>query len=96
MLLTLFAQAQDVFPEQVTTNQLAQNIVYATGTVGALSLVAGIMMVDLGGVRRVNVMDAMIQKLIGFFIGFAVYFLVGFAIWNWQYYVAFDLSLIHI
>jgi ammonium transporter, Amt family len=79
-----------VFPEQVTTNSLAQNIVYALGTVGALSILAGLMMVDLGGVRRVNVFDATIQKLIGFFIGFVVYFLIGFAIWNWQYYVAFD------
>jgi ammonia channel protein AmtB len=87
----LLAQAQ-VFPEQVTTNSLAQNIVYATGTVGALSIFAGLLLVDLGGVRRVNVFDAMIQKVIGFFIGFALYFLIGFAIWNWQYYVAFDVA----
>ena len=89
-MLETFVLAQQVFPEQVSTNSLAQNIVYATGTVGALSIFAGLLLVDLGGVRRVNVMDAMIQKLIGFFIGFTVYFLIGFAIWNWQYYVAFD------
>jgi ammonia channel protein AmtB len=87
----LLAQAQ-VFPEQVTTGQLAQNIVYATGTVGALSILAGLILVDLGGVRRVNQFDAAIQKVIGFFIGFVAYFLVGFAIWNWQYYVAFDVA----
>jgi len=87
----LLLQAQ-VFPEQVTTNSLAQNIVYATGTVGALSIFAGLLVVDLGGVRRVNVFDAVIQKIIGFFIGFAVYFLIGFAIWNWQYYTAFDVA----
>jgi ammonium transporter, Amt family len=86
-----FVLAQ-VFPEQVTTNSLAQNIVYAAGTMGALSILAGLLLVDLGGVRRVNVFDAMIQKVIGFFIGFAVYFLIGFAIWNWQYYVAFDVA----
>jgi ammonium transporter, Amt family len=87
--MALLAQ---VFPEQVTTNSLAQNIVYATGTVGALSIFAGLLMVDLGGVRRVNVFDATIQKVVGFFIGFVVYFLIGFAIWNWQYYVAFDVA----
>jgi Amt family ammonium transporter len=48
--------------------------------VGALSIFAGLLLVDLGGVRRVNVFDAMIQKVIGFFIGFFVYFLIGFAI----------------
>jgi ammonia channel protein AmtB len=91
VVTTLIAQGQ-VFPEQVTTGQLAQNIVYATGTVGALSILAGLLLVDMGGVRRVNQFDSAIQKLIGFFIGFATYFLIGFAIWNWQYYVAFDVA----
>ena len=59
-------------------------------TVGALVILAGLLMVDIGGVRRVNVFDSVIQKLIAFFIGFTVYFLIGFAIWQWQYYVAFD------
>ena len=88
--MTAFAQAE-VFGEQVTTNSLAQNIVYVSGTVGALVILAGLLMVDMGGVRRRNVFDSVIQKLIGFFIGFVVYFLIGFAIWNWQYYVAFDI-----
>jgi ammonia channel protein AmtB len=91
VLSTVFAQAGDVFPEQVTTNSLAQNIVYVSGTVGALVILAGLLLVDMGGVRRVNQFDSVIQKLIGFFIGFVVYFLIGFAIWNWQYYVAFDI-----
>jgi ammonium transporter, Amt family len=84
------AQAGGVFEEQVTTNSLTQNIVYASGTVGALVILAGLLLVDVGGVRRVNVFDTVIQKVIGFFIGFVIYFLIGFAIWNWQYYVAFD------
>ena len=91
MIATWIAQAGDIFPEQVTTNSLTQNIVYASGTVGALVILAGLLLVDMGGVRRVNVFDTVIQKLIAFFIGFVVYFLIGFAIWNWQYYVAFDI-----
>jgi ammonia channel protein AmtB len=87
---TLLAQAGGIFPEQVTNNSLTQNIVYASGTVGALVILAGLLLVDMGGVRRTNVFDSVIQKLIAFFIGFVVYFLIGFAIWNWQYYVAFD------
>jgi Amt family ammonium transporter len=89
LMPALLAQAE-VFGEQVTTNSLAQNIIYVSGTVGALVILAGLLMVDMGGVRRKNVFDSVIQKLIGFFIGFVVYFLIGFAIWNWQYYVAFD------
>src|ERR671914_256378 len=91
-MLTLIAQAGQYVPEQLTTNSLAQNIVYASGTLGALVILAGLLMVDVGGVRRVNVFDTVIQKLIAFFIGFVVYFLIGFAIWNWQYYVAFEID----
>ena len=91
MLTSVLAQAQ-LFEEQVTTNQLAQNIVYAVGTVGALSILGGLLLVDMGGVRRVNQFDSTIQKLIGFFIGFVTYFLIGFAIWNFQYNVAFGVE----
>jgi ammonium transporter, Amt family len=91
-LASLLAQATPEFPEQVTTNSLLQNLVYASGTVGAIMILAGLLMVDVGGVRRVNVFAAAIEKMVGFFIGFVVYFLIGFAIWNWQYYVAFDVA----
>jgi ammonia channel protein AmtB len=89
---TWLAQAAPQFPEQVTTGSLLQNVIYASGTVGAIVILAGLMLVDVGGVRRVNVFAAAVEKMVGFFIGFAVYFFIGFAIWNWQYYVAFDVD----
>jgi ammonium transporter, Amt family len=85
----LLAQAAE-FPEQVTTNQLLQNVVYASGTVGALMVVVGLVMLDAGGVRRPNVFNATIEKMVGFFIGFATYFVIGFSLWNWQYNQAFE------
>jgi ammonium transporter, Amt family len=88
--MLLLAQAGDIFPEQVTTNQLLQNVVYASGTVGALMVVVGLVMLDAGGVRRPNIFNATIEKLVGFFIGFATYFVIGFALWNWQYNEAFE------
>ncbi len=91
-LASLLAQMSPEFPDQVTTNSLLQNVIYASGAVGAIVLVAGLILVDLGGVRRVNVFASAAEKMIGFFIGFAVYFLIGFAIWNWQYYVAFEIE----
>jgi ammonia channel protein AmtB len=92
MTLGLLAQAAPEFPEQVTTNSLVQNLVYASGTVGALIILAGLLLVDMGGVRRMNVFAATVEKMIGFFIGFATYFLIGFAIWNWQYNQAFEVE----
>src|SRR5919106_4575006 len=91
-LATWLAQVEPQFPEQVTTNSLLQNLIYASGTLGAIMILAGLLMVDTGGVRRVNVFAAAVEKMVGFFIGFVVYFLIGFAIWNWQYYVAFGID----
>ena len=92
MSFWLLAQVAPEFPEQVTTNSLVQNLVYASGTVGALIILAGLLLVDMGGVRRVNVFTATVEKMIGFFIGFATYFLIGFAIGNWQYNQAFEVE----
>jgi ammonium transporter, Amt family len=92
LLATWLAQAAPEFPDQVTTNSLVQNLIYASGTVGAIMILAGLLMVDVGGVRRVNVFAAAIEKMVGFFIGFVVYFMIGFAIWNWQYYDAFGIA----
>ena len=89
-MFELLAQSGEIFPEQVTTNSLTQNLVYAMGTVGALSVVAGLVVLDAASVRRLNVFNSTIEKLVGFFIGFATYFGIGFAIWNWQYNEAFE------
>lgn len=89
-MLEIAQAGGEIFREQVTTNQLLQNVVYASGTVGALIAVVGLVMLDAGGVRRANVFNATIEKLVGFFIGFATYFVIGFALWNWQYNQAFE------
>ena len=78
-------QTAEVFAEQVTTNQLTQNLVYASGTVGAIFVLVGLLLIDAGGLRRRNIANATAEKLIGFFIGFSVYFLIGFAFWAAQY-----------
>jgi ammonium transporter, Amt family len=85
-----FVLAQQIFPEQVTSNQLLQNLVYASGTVGALLVVVGLVMLDAASVRRPNMFNATVEKMVGFFIGFTTYFVIGFAFWNWQYNTAFE------
>jgi hypothetical protein len=61
-LATWVAQTAPEFPDQVTTSSLLQNLVYASGTVGAIVILAGLMLVDVGGVRRVNVFAAAAEK----------------------------------
>lgn len=75
------------FAEQVSLSMLAQNIVYASGTVGAIFVVIGLLLIDVGAVRRANRFESVAEKMIGFFISFATYFLIGFALWAAQYYV---------
>ncbi len=79
-----------IFAEQVTTGQLLQNLLYASGTVGALFVVVGLLLIDTGGIRRRNVFNATVEKLVGFFIGVTVYFLIGFSLWAAQYYVMYE------
>lgn len=83
--MTLSTTAQ--FADQVTLSSLVQNLVYASGTVGAIFVVVGLLLIDAGMVRRRNLFNATIEKVVGFFIGFATYFLIGFAFWASQYYI---------
>lgn len=76
-----------IFADQVTLNSLVQNIVYASGTVGAIFVVVGLLLIDAGMVRRQNLFSTTIEKVVGFFIGFATYFVIGFALWAAQYYI---------
>jgi ammonia channel protein AmtB len=52
------------------------------------------MLIDVGGVRRRNIFNATIEKMVGFFIGFTAYFLIGFAFWASQYYIMVDYTLV--
>jgi ammonia channel protein AmtB len=80
-------EAAAPFAEQVTVNMLVQNVIYASGTVGAIFIVIGLLMIDVGGARRKNGFNAVVEKMIGFFISVATYFLVGFSLWASQYYI---------
>ena len=75
------------FAEQVTVNQLVQNVVYASGAICALFVVVGLLLIDVGASRRRSGFNSTVEKLVGFFIGFATFFLIGFAIWASQYYI---------
>lgn len=73
------------YPDQVTTGQLVQNVVYASGVVGAILVFVGLLLIDAGGLRRRSIANATAEKFVGFFIGFTVYFVIGFAFWATQY-----------
>jgi ammonia channel protein AmtB len=72
---------------QVTLNSLVQNVLYASGTVGAILVVVGLLMIDAGTARRRNLFTSTIEKMLGFFLGFATYYMIGFGLWAGQYYI---------
>jgi len=76
-----------IFAEQVSLNSLVQNVVYASGTVGAIFVVVGLLLIDAGTTRRKNLFNSTIEKTMGFFIGFTTYFFIGFGFWAAQYYI---------
>ncbi|PTX03204.1 ammonium transporter [Pararhodobacter aggregans] len=78
------------YAEQVTLNSLVQNVLYASGTVGAILVVVGLLLIDAGTARRRSLFNSTIEKTLGFFLGFATYYMIGFGFWAGQYYIMVD------
>ena len=77
------------FKEQVSVDVLALDIFYTLATVCLFLLVTGIGLIDAGLVRRKNVLDGWIQKILASLIAGISFMFVGYGIWNWQYFQAF-------
>lgn len=84
--------AASVFPDQVTTDAFSQNIFYWVASGAVVLAVVGLCFIDLGLVARRNVLDSVVQKLVGFLVGTAAFAVIGFGIWNWQFNVAFEVA----
>jgi ammonia channel protein AmtB len=76
-----------IYADQVSLASLVHNIVYASGTVGAIFVVVGLLLIDAGTTRRKSLFNSTIEKVVGFFLGFTTYFVVGFGLWASQYYI---------
>ena len=84
--------AQAFFPEQLTDHFFATNLLYMIATASVVILIVGLTLIDVGIVRRANVIDTAVQKIVGALIGALSFAIIGFGIWNWQFYDAFGVS----
>jgi Amt family ammonium transporter len=80
-----------IFPSQVSAGSFTQDIFYAIATVCLLFVVAAIGLIDAGLVRRKNLLDTWIQKLVCVFLAGAGMAIVGYAVWEMQFYQAFGI-----
>jgi Amt family ammonium transporter len=77
------------FPEQASTNWIMATFIYIVGTCAVLLVVAGLVFIDKGLVRRRNVLDTTVQKIGAAMVGGLGTLLIGYPIWQWQFNQAF-------
>ena len=80
------------FPVQVDNASVTQNLFFIVSSTAVVLALLGLILIDTGLVRRQNVLNTAIQKIIGFVIGAGAYMIAGFGLWNYQYYKAFGIE----
>lgn len=80
------------YKTQVSGSSYQSDIFYMIATVCLLFVVAGIGLIDAGLVRRKNLLDTWIQKLVCSMVAAGAMALIGYAIWEIQYYEAFGIA----
>lgn len=90
-VLPLAAAAKPPFKDQVTDSLFLQDVFYALATVCLFFIVAAVGLIDAGLVRRKNMLDTWVQKILAALVAALGMFLVGYAIWEVQFYQAFGI-----
>jgi ammonium transporter, Amt family len=77
------------FPEQASANWINATFIYTLGAVAVLLVLLGLVIMDIGLVRRRNVLDTTVQKIGSAMVGGLGTLLIGYPIWQWQFNQAF-------
>lgn len=78
--------------DQLSTEMLLLAFIYAVGAVAVILIVLALCFVDSGLVRRKNMLDTWIAKILAALIAGGGTLVVGIGIWNWQFNEAFGVS----
>lgn len=76
------------FGDQVSLSSFYQDLFYTIGAVAVILVVLALGLVDTALVRRKNVLDTWVQKLLAALIAGLGTLIAGFGIWQWQFYSA--------
>ncbi len=77
-----------IFPAQVGSDVYIMQLFYIIATTGAMMAVFALVLLDAGIAKSKNVIDTIVQKILCAMIGGVSFMVVGYAIWNWQFYQA--------
>lgn len=77
------------FTEQASTNWIMAAFIYTLGAVAVVLVLAGLLLIDIGMVRKRNVLDTAVQKIGAAMIGGLGTLIIGYPIWTWQFNSAF-------
>jgi ammonia channel protein AmtB len=77
------------FPDQVSDHLFLLDFFYGVATVCLILIVGAVGLIDGGLVRRKNTLDNWVQKIVVALIGAGFMWLIGYAIWQVQFYQAF-------
>jgi ammonia channel protein AmtB len=76
------------FTQQVSLSSFYEDLFYTIGAVAVILVVLALGLVDTALVRRKNVLDTWVQKLLAALIAGLGTLIAGFGIWEWQFYSA--------
>jgi Amt family ammonium transporter len=78
--------------EQLSTEMLLLSFIYLVGAVAVVLIVLALCFVDSGLVRRKNMLDTWVAKIVASLIAGGGTLVAGIGIWNWQFNEAFGVS----
>ena len=76
------------FADQVSLSSFYEDLFYTIGAAAVILVVLALGLVDTALVRRKNVLDTWVQKLLAALIAGLGTLIAGFGIWQWQFYSA--------
>src|SRR4051812_43947741 len=80
-----------VFKEQVSIDIFALDIFYVLAVICLFLVVGAFGLIDSGLVRRKNLLDTWVQKILASLFGGLAFIIIGYGIWNWQFDTAFGI-----
>ncbi|OCX60558.1 hypothetical protein BFP70_17325 [Thioclava sp. SK-1] len=80
------------YSDQVSLEAYLLAFFYIFAVVGIVLAIVAIICIDAGLVRRKHMLTTIVQKITGCFVGGIAFMIIGYGIWNWQYYEAFGVE----